>query len=592
MQYNHQKSLVFLLVAVLIVAFVLRTYHFGDWLHFELDQARDARVIDEGFTGNFFDLPLLGPKAGGTFLRLAPGFYYLEYLSGLLFGRDPVGIAFFVPILSFLTLPLLYLFLRRAFSRTETLGLLGIASVSVYLVLYGRFGWNPNLLPFFLVGGFYSLLRAVAYDEKHKTYWLLSAASSLILATHFHFLAFLAVPVIVTIFLFLKRPRFSWKAWIGVLAVGLFLYFPMILNEIEAGGTNTREFFGAITEKSNKEQHTLIEKTIRNVSEFGQNSVVILTGFEGATFPSVVVNDKEWGTVCDKKCDEGKWYGVLGVFFFFFGLLSLLRGWWAAHSRQISDFYLLSIIWISVSFLLYLPLSYAIAPRFYLLSAPLFFVMLGSIFQNIIPLKEHLKILLFVSTIGLLVVSNLYFLKQRFSELSQAATIAVDSAPDRILKERVRVTLEQQEKIVAYLRSRQIKSGYPVYMFSEPQHRRALKYLMERSDVQNDVLGFSGVYEQGEYYLILRSAENLEERLSKYLTTYNLIKIYPFGTLSVVELYPKKEFIQGVRQDFMIIEKKADSKAPPRYTWREFLDRQNMPTEEEIDGVQGEEESN
>ena len=576
---------------ILAVGLFVRTYHFGPWLHFELDQARDARVIDAAFQGNFWDLPLLGPKAGGTFLRLAPGYYYLQYMSGLIFGHDPVGIASFVPLLSFLLLPLLYLLLRRAFSQTESLGLVALAAVSVYLVLYGRFGWNPNLLPFFLVLGFYALLRAVEPDNEYKTRWLLGAATALVLATHFHFLAFLAVPAIVVVFLLLKRPRFSLGAWLGVIGIVAFLYLPMVLNEIEAGGANTREFFGAITEKSNKESHTLIEKTIRNVAEFGESTVIVLSGYEGASFPNVVVNSKEWGTVCDKKCDDGKWYGIAGVLLFLLGWLSLLRGWWKAHNRHASDFYLLALIWLGVSFILYLPLSYAVAPRFYLLSVPLFFIMLGSIFENLLTCKPHLKKILLVSFIGILVLSNGYFLRHRFVELSQAATVAVDSAPDRILKERIRVTLEEQENIVAYLKERQVKSGYPIYMFSEPQHRRALKYLMERQGIQNDVLGFSGVYKEGEYYLIFRSADNLEDRLTKYLTTYDLIKIHPFGTLSVVELYPKAEFIQGERQDFTIVDKKADSKAPPRYTWREFMDRQSAPPVED-DDTQDEEDTN
>jgi len=34
------------LVFIILLSIFLRTYHFSDWLHFELDQSRDAKVID------------------------------------------------------------------------------------------------------------------------------------------------------------------------------------------------------------------------------------------------------------------------------------------------------------------------------------------------------------------------------------------------------------------------------------------------------------------------------------------------------------------------------------------------------------------
>jgi 4-amino-4-deoxy-L-arabinose transferase-like glycosyltransferase len=559
--------LIFLLI--LAVGLFVRTYQFEPWLHFELDQARDAKVIDEAFSGSFWDLPLLGPKAGGTFLRLAPGFYYLQYGSGLLFGHNPAGISWLVAILSFLTLPLLYLFLRRGFNQKISLSLMALASVCVFLVLFGRFGWNPNLLPFFLTLGFYALLRAVDKDNEHPTRWFLLAAASLAFATHFHFLAFLAVPVITIVFLLIKRARFSMRAWAGAILVVGILYLPMILNEVKTGGTNTSEFFGAITEKSTKEQHTFIEKAIRNVAELGQASVVVLTGYEGATFPSVLVNAKEWGTVCDSRCDKGKWYGVLGVLFVLLSTFALLRRWWKARNWVEADFFLLSGIWLAVAFVLYLPLSYAVAPRFYLLIAPLFFVLLGCLVSSEWINKR--STLVGVGIIMLLVLSNAFFLHGRLDELRRAGTEAVESRPDRILKERVRVTFEQQEAIAQFLKDKQEESGYPIYMASEPQHQRALKYLLERDGVVTDGLKLSNLYLEGKYFLVLRSSERLDDRIAKYIGVYTIGDTTKFGTLTVVELFPKPELVKETRQDFSVPEKQADSKAPPRYTWREFF---------------------
>ena len=139
-----------MLVAIIGFGFFLRSYHFSDWLHFELDQARDARIVDDGLRGDFFDLPLLGPKAGGTTLRLPPAFYYLEYWSAFVFGGTPAGIAVLGMLLSTASIGVFFLLLRRYFSLFLASSLTLLFAVSEFFVMYGRFAWNPNLIPFFL----------------------------------------------------------------------------------------------------------------------------------------------------------------------------------------------------------------------------------------------------------------------------------------------------------------------------------------------------------------------------------------------------------------------------------------------------------
>jgi hypothetical protein len=248
-RFTSKQLVIFGLAAIIGLGIFLRAYNFSAWLHFELDQARDARVIDRVLGGNAADLPLLGPKAGGTLLRLPPGFYYLEYLSALVFGGSPAGMAGFVVVFSILSVPLFYFFLRRYFPKPLSLGLTLLFSVSAYFVMYGRFAWNPNLLPFFILLGFYALLRAVDHNEMKKGLWFLVSVFSLVLATHFHFLAFLALPMIFLALLIVRRPKFSWKIWLGAIAISLVLYLPMILNESETNFANTKEFFKAKNQK-------------------------------------------------------------------------------------------------------------------------------------------------------------------------------------------------------------------------------------------------------------------------------------------------------------------------------------------------------
>ncbi len=573
------------LIVIIGIGLFIRLYEIGDWLHFELDQARDARVIDRTLEGDPLDLPLLGPKAGGTFLRLGPGFYYLEYIGAELFGGAVIGGAVMVALASAASILLFFLFIKPLFLSRMTLALTLLFSISTYLVLYGRFAWNPNFIPFFALLGFYSLLRAVDNEEKYQGRWLLVSALGLGLGTQMHFLAFLALPMIALLFLIIKRPKIALKFWIGALFLVLVLYLPMALNEIATGGLNTQEFFGALSEKSTKEDHPIIEKVVRNVSEFSLHGIVILTGFEGATFPAIIIKDGTFGSVCDEKCDRGKWYGVVSIMLLGLASLTLFKRFLREERGQAADTLLLSFLWFGVTFALFLPLSYGVAPRFFLLNAPLFFLLLGvflNFLQDLLFRDKRVGQAATFCIVMLFVALNGYFLLQRFSELKQAGIKAVESAPDRILKERVRVTREQQLAIVDFLQAQAtLRGGVPIYMFSEPQYRRALKYLMEQRGMENDVLGFSGIYRQGVYFLIIRTQSSMENGLKKYRESYTVGETTSFGTLIAIELFPKPEAIMGERQNFSIEEKASVSKAPPRYTLREFLARSSTQEKEE-----------
>lgn len=581
-----RKQIILFVLAITAFGFFLRAYHFGDWLHFELDQARDARVIDRAVNGDPLDLPLQGPKAGGTSLRLGPMFYYFEYISALFFGATPSGIAVIVMLFSVASIPLFFWFVRRLFSGKLSLLLTLLFASSTFLVFYGRFAWNPNPLPFFLLFGAYALLRAVDHEEEKKGWWLALSAFGFTIATQLHFLAFVALPVIVGTFLLFRWPRISWKGWAAAIGVVIFLYVPVILNDIATGGRNAEEFVKAVTEKNEKGGHSILYKGYKNVSESALGYLVVLSGYEGGALPEwqrVIGDERDF--VCDSGCKRGSIPAYAMIFVILsglvFGIWKYRRG---TESRKQSDALLLCGLWFSVSFLLFLPLATSIAPRFFLLVAPLPFVFLGLFVEALrhILKRGHVGYRLGISIVIGLTLGNLFFLSSRFDELSRAGTEPVRSAPDRILKERIRVTLEQQDRIVDLLESESKRTGYPVYMFSEPQHRRALKYLLERRGVENDVLGFSGVYREGLYYLILRTHSDREDAVKKYLTTYDIVREIPFGTLVVIEFSPKKELDLPERQMFELLVPGTDSSDKnPRYTWRELFLRQNAQQEEE-----------
>jgi 4-amino-4-deoxy-L-arabinose transferase-like glycosyltransferase len=230
--FSHKLAWIFLLL-ILAAGVFLRTYNFSDWLHFEIDQVYDVYAVLPALENGPMDLTLLGTNAGGGALRLGPAYYYLQYLSALVFGNTPGGHATFVLIFSLLSLPLFYFFVRHYFSRKVSLGLLAVFAFSLYLVQYSRFAWSPNVLPFLILLAFYALLRSVSEMERRKDLWFFLAVFAITLCTQIHFNALLVVPGTALFFLLFRRPSLRLKTWLGALFIVLLLYAPMIANEIK-----------------------------------------------------------------------------------------------------------------------------------------------------------------------------------------------------------------------------------------------------------------------------------------------------------------------------------------------------------------------
>src|SRR3989344_4632765 len=581
---NYNKKWIYILALSFIVlaGFFLRFYNYSKWLHFELDQSRDAKIIDLAVDEGIGNLPLLGPKAAGSFLRLGPLFYYQEYLSALVFGNTPSGIATFSLILSCLTIPLFYLFVKRYFSAKISLLISGIFSVSLFMIMYSRFAWNPNNIPFFAILAFYSLLRACDYEEKRRGLWLIVFSAALSFATQLHFVAFLALPAISAIFLIIKRPRIKIKYWLACLGIIAFLYSPMIINEIKTGGDNSKEFLKIFEKKSSGGgEKTILEKAVKDYSENSLGYFLILSGYGGAELPKFFNNAGKLDFQCAADCKKNLPPGILALAVCTGGLLLLL-----IRSKKIifgertarKDFILLSLIWFAITFILFLPIAYNIAPRFFLISAALPFVFLGFILEFLEKRIRNKEVFLIVLSIVVLTlaISNLFFIKQRFDETRNAPSKLFTTRTDRVLKERYRVTLEQQYAIVDYMEKIYNKNKYPVYLNSEAFYRRAFLYHLDKKNIPSDdfrnTSNSKKIYRNANYFLVYPSTANLNDRKEEYMLNYDLLETKQFGTLTVFKLYPKKEKINAIQQEFGPKSKpKSASGVPVRCRWNEIF---------------------
>ena len=572
------KSKYFLVfVAVLVLGIFLRTYHFPDWLHFELDQSRDAKVIDLAIENGVSNLPLLGPKAAGTFLRLGPIFYYFTYISAKVFGPTPSGMAAIMAVFGILAIPAFYFLARRYFGQRKSILLTFLLSVSLFLVMYSRFSWNPNPLPLFVILTFYSLLRAVDREERNQGWWLVATAVFLAITTQFHFLAFLAIPAIAVLFLAYKRPKIKLKFWGVALSAVLLFYIPMAINEVRTGGDNAKEFVEAIAGKSSKSPHASSEKFIKNFYEHSMAYVVISSGYEGTQSWTIrKIGTFNFQFLCTDKCKDKLKWGYLGMLFIILSLFLAVRRFWQEEDQKKKDFLALVLLWFAVPYIMFIPLAYDISPRFFLMTAPVPFIFLGLITQlgeRILPKKIGLAVSFLI--IFVLAGLNLGYINQRFSELRRAPSEAVESAPDRILKERQRVTLEQQYAIIDYVENIYRKNGFPVYLNSEPFYRRSFLYHIDKKNIPRDDLRNTSnarkVYQEGNYFLIYPTLSNYEKDIAGYEKEYEVIDKKPFGTLTLIQLSPRESSITDQRQIFEDKKTKDTSGAAKRYTWEEIF---------------------
>ncbi|MFA5994767.1 MAG: glycosyltransferase family 39 protein [Parcubacteria group bacterium] len=586
MKKNIIKYRIFIILGLIFaLGAFLRVYHFADWLHFELDQSRDAAVVDLALNQGIGNLPLLGPKAAGSFLRLGPIFYYFEYLSALVFGHTPAGMTGLNGVFSILAIPLFYVFMRRYFNGKIALALAALFASSLFLILYARFAWNPNSLPFFILLTLYGLLRAVDEAEKRKGWWLVVGAFALTVATQLHFVAFLGIPAIAGLFLLIKRPRIQWRYWLAAATVIVVLYVPPIINDLKTGGDNIREFAKVFAKKSTAGENTLLEKGIKNYSENALGYLLMTTSNEKAELPKVKQQGLRMDVVCDRDCRDNLGMGAMAMLFFSVGVILMLWQLKKRYSEKPSaqkDFVILMVLWFGITFILFTPIAYDFAPRFFLLIAALPFVFLGFIFQFLEEkiAAKNIFWAIFISAVIFLVLANLLAVTGRFSELAKAKTENFEIATDGILKESHRVTLEQQLAIIDYVQNIYATNKFPVYVNSEAFYRRSFLYLLEARDIVRDDFRNTQIakhiYRNGNYFLIYPKNVNLDARTSKYAENYDIVAQQNFGTLVVFQLKPKESAINAVEQEFGPAKKaRSASGVPVRCRWNEIFDKCN-----------------
>lgn len=538
---RERKWEVFLLVLIIAGGVFLRTYHFSDWLLFEIDQTYDTRIVSNAIENGIGNLPLLGPTAGGgRALRLGPAFYYMEYASALIFGNTPVGHAALVLILSILAIPLFYIFIRKYFDTTLTLALLALFSMSVYLVLYGRFSWSPNVLPFLILFSFYALLRSVSETETKRDFWFLVAIASIAITSQIHFNAFFTVPLIAVLFLFYKRPLFKPRTWLTAIGIVVIIYAPMILSDISTKGENASFFLKKVSKGNASFSFKDFRKFTVDLQYTASGYFFVNSGIDRITGGRL----KEYGFQNDANLP----WRILAIFLFLTQLLLLVWNITKEKMKQKKDFLVLVLLWVLVPFAYFYSLisnNFQIYPRFFLLVAPAAIILFGILLEKLQLQKNSVRRSILIIITIVFILPNAVRLHNHFVQLAEPAKGITPVETEDIFPNDKRLTLREQLTVTEYMLSIQKKNGFPIYLSTYHEYQPAFWYHLSRLGVPYfDKIDFNSLYAQGNYFLIQYPNDGTRgtER------AFDIFEKKTFGALSVYTLTPDDGKIKILRQ--------------------------------------------
>lgn len=544
--FLKRYAYIWILAGIILLGIFFRTYHFGDWLQFKGDAFRDATLVSNVYDGGIASLPLLGPRAAGTMLRLGPVFYEFQYASALIFQSVSAPVLAYPDVFfSILTIPLFFFLSRRYFSPLWSLSMAALLSVSFLAIEYGRFAWNPNSTLFFTLLFSYALLRLydTESEKQRPLLWAALAGIGLAVASQLHFSAFLGLPLVLLLFMVFhikdSRKVLSYKVILVFFLGILIIYAPVFISEFFKNGENTRLFFSSISKKS--AYHGLLQNIFEVTRMFARYFARIGLGLVSPGNKLLLLS----GIFC--------WAGFLANVY-------LLR---KEKNNNKRNFLQWTLILFVVYFLLYIPLAFKInRPRFYLPFMILPYVYVG--FLTLFLREKLTRYPRLIALFALLSFSTLFFSNMRatvawFSELRNSEETATSTG-------------ERNSKGTSFF----LTWGH---------YEKAARVMDASCEKQNDI-SFSmakGVAEFDhsiEYALLERkrqwkeSGENVDtltepprcyyfisfprEPLPKFVVSTKQDAPVDVGNLQIIRLYPEGNALDEFNDEEIIVERKSE----------------------------------
>lgn len=235
-----KKSLI--IIAILLVAGILRFYNLPGYIQFLGDQGRDVLVVMHMIVDHQWTL--LGPNAsvGGFFT--GPIYYYFMIPFLWLWRLDPVGPTVMAALFGIATVGMVYILTKILFGERAAVIAAFLTAISPKMVDISRYSWNPNPVPFFALLTIFFLYWGANSRRLVGTFL---AGVSLGIMFQLHYIDLVFVPIVGLALLFVYKPR-EWLVQIPMVIGGFILGDSLFLIfEIRHGFPNLRSVFEFIT---------------------------------------------------------------------------------------------------------------------------------------------------------------------------------------------------------------------------------------------------------------------------------------------------------------------------------------------------------
>ena len=223
-----------LLLLICLAATLLRFYRLTTWQHFLGDEGREMFAAEGIVTGGM--LPLVGPPLAGYTQHLGPIFYYLIAPALWVTHAQPIGPATLIAICGVATVLLIYRYCHD-FLESRLAGLVAAAgyATSQVAVYHGRYVWNPNMAPLFVMAVLYCLCAVIRGRQRFLP-WL---GLTLSVATQLQPVLIIALPAVVVIWLLYRPQVRNLRLYLLALVLFLAVETPLLIFEWRTDFRNT-----------------------------------------------------------------------------------------------------------------------------------------------------------------------------------------------------------------------------------------------------------------------------------------------------------------------------------------------------------------
>lgn len=535
---SSTTCLTWILLGIILIGIFLRTYHFHDWLRFNADQSRDSEVISSALEGKI-SLPLLGPKAGGTEFRLGAIFYDFQYLSAKIFGNYPDKMAYPDLFFSILSIPLFYFFLKKLFNKKLSLGLTAIYSFSFFAIKYSRFAWNPNSTPFWTMLFLYAFSEVIEQNKKSakggsawggkKILWSIVAGISLGISFQLHTLLLIAFPILSVLLLvyfslIIKHSKL-WKNAIIILFFALLLNITQIASEIKTKGENTRYFFNAITLKNGNNKNKSLLGNIKKDLVCHINGNVNIISSLGSAEECQLYSSKD-STLYKMS------FSLFGIIFSLGGFILMFYRLKNKNNSEDKTFLKITLSYIIISFLLFIPLINEIAIRYFLVIIFMPFIFLGLWIEFLLKKIKFKNSLLFIAIAILIFLStNIFTIKKNFTEWSNYSKNTTVNFENTILKEvelmASFIIKNSEDKNTVFM------DGKNLYIF---KFQKSIEYFTEESGIKINPLKEASI---GDIIFQLVPTKGIAAAIEKKSGKSDIINQESFGRFTLLKFIKK-----------------------------------------------------